>query len=300
MQLHELLLPLADYSLAARSSTPDLAAEQPTLVFLHGWQDNANSFAPILPQLAPHFRVLAFDFPGHGLSPHRSEHCYYPFVDYLDELQQVLSLLASPYILVGHSMGGMLAATYAGLCQDENLKGLVLLESTGPIADSPDLAVERLQKGLKARQKWRKQRHKVHRGYETMDFAIAQRSRINRIDPVQITPLVERALECRQGRWFWRHDRKTALPSLTRFTEPQVESILRQIQVPIFTLLAEQGYDWLKQDLKLRKTWLHAFECEILAGCHHFHLQCPDLVSAKILAFAAQNFAQETTEKASK
>ena len=45
-----------------------------TIVCLHGWLDNANSFATLAPLLATQFnmRVIGIDLPGHGKSSHSS------------------------------------------------------------------------------------------------------------------------------------------------------------------------------------------------------------------------------------
>ena len=42
----------------------------PPLVALHGWLDNAASFAALAPLLAPRHRTIALELPGHGHSGH--------------------------------------------------------------------------------------------------------------------------------------------------------------------------------------------------------------------------------------
>ncbi len=86
----------------------------PPLVLLHGvirrWQD----FLPILPALCFRWRVLAVDFRGHGRSGHDPDGRY-RVVDYVAD---VVSLIehrspSEPVILVGHSLGAMVAAAVA-------------------------------------------------------------------------------------------------------------------------------------------------------------------------------------------
>ncbi len=78
----------------------------PTLLMLHGWQDNSGSFEPLAPTLSEHFDLVMPDWPGHGLSDHKGADSYYPFFDYVDDLHQlILQLGDRPVYLVGHSLG---------------------------------------------------------------------------------------------------------------------------------------------------------------------------------------------------
>ena len=59
--------------------------QAPLLLCLHGWLDNAASFQPLMPYLAD-YHVIAIDWPGHGLSSHRSEDAHYHFIDWIYDL----------------------------------------------------------------------------------------------------------------------------------------------------------------------------------------------------------------------
>ena len=50
--------------------------DNPPLLALHGWLDNANSFALLAPALED-FYVVALDLTGHGQSSRRSEDATY-------------------------------------------------------------------------------------------------------------------------------------------------------------------------------------------------------------------------------
>ncbi len=84
-----------------------------TVVCLHGLGESALSFAPLLadPRLQG-WRVIAVDLPGYGRSPAAADHR-----GLLDHVDSVGSWLAGqdigPVVLVGHSMGGVVAVACA-------------------------------------------------------------------------------------------------------------------------------------------------------------------------------------------
>jgi 3-oxoadipate enol-lactonase len=84
----------------------------PTLVLLHGVTlDVETNWSGAIPTLARHFRVLAMDLRGHGggapaRMPYRLEDC-------ADDVAAVVrALRTGPVIVVGYSMGGMVAQAF--------------------------------------------------------------------------------------------------------------------------------------------------------------------------------------------
>ena len=67
-------------------------ADGPLCLCLHGWLDNANSFLPLAEKL-PQLQLVAIDLPGHGQSDHRSPDAHYHFLDWVDDVVQLLHLL---------------------------------------------------------------------------------------------------------------------------------------------------------------------------------------------------------------
>lgn len=98
-----------------RLSVIDVAppAVQRTLVFLHGFGGQALQWAPQLQALAEENRVIAVDLRGHGLSDRPPGP--YDLDTLLSDIERVLDALAveRPFVLLGHSFGGALAALYA-------------------------------------------------------------------------------------------------------------------------------------------------------------------------------------------
>jgi pimeloyl-ACP methyl ester carboxylesterase len=82
------------------------------LVFLHGLTFDHQMWAPVIGALPPPRRAPAIDLPGHGASPARENHRLESVVDAVYETVLEAELEAPP-VLVGHSMGALVATLYA-------------------------------------------------------------------------------------------------------------------------------------------------------------------------------------------
>ena len=106
------------------------------LVLLHGPGANATHWASVLAPLAASHRVIAPDLPGHG----GSEAADGPLdarrvLEWLELIEQTC---ASPPVLVGHALGGAIAARFA-VERGDRVRGIVLVDSLGlvPFAPAP-------------------------------------------------------------------------------------------------------------------------------------------------------------------
>ena len=100
-----------------------------TLVFLHGYLESLLSFHGPFDVLALHYRVVALDVPGFGLSdkpagPYDLTSQTARLSDFLDRWT------TGPVVLVGHSMGGELATSLA-LRRPDRVVALVLVSPAG-------------------------------------------------------------------------------------------------------------------------------------------------------------------------
>jgi pimeloyl-ACP methyl ester carboxylesterase len=125
---------------------------QPPLLMLHGWMDVGASFQFFVDELAAadgfDRLVLAPDWRGFGLTQTPAADTYW-FPDYLADLDALLDQLApgAQVDLLGHSMGGNIAMSYAGL-RPQRVRRLVNLEGFG-LPDAPaDQAPKRLLQWL--------------------------------------------------------------------------------------------------------------------------------------------------------
>lgn len=99
----------------------------PTVVFESGLTDETAIWGLVQPAIAAHARACSYDRAGSGYSdPGRRDGTSANIVDDLHRLLDAAGV-RPPYILVGHSYGGMNARLYADLHRDE-VAGMVLVD----------------------------------------------------------------------------------------------------------------------------------------------------------------------------
>jgi len=106
------------------------AGSGPPLLLLHGFTGSKENWLPLMPLLAARHRVIAPDLPGWGASQRLGEADY----GFASQALRVNAFLAAldlrDAVLVGHSMGGGIAAVAASQ-RPPRLRGLVLVDAAG-------------------------------------------------------------------------------------------------------------------------------------------------------------------------
>jgi pimeloyl-ACP methyl ester carboxylesterase len=114
---------------SATLSVRDQGVGSPTVIIIIGMATENNDYHTLQKTISQHTRVLSYDRPGLGASPKNSEpKTFDVFAEDLDELLQIMEV-PPPYILVGHSMGGLFIRYYADL-HPESVAGLVFLDTS--------------------------------------------------------------------------------------------------------------------------------------------------------------------------
>lgn len=99
------------------------------VVFLHGFTDNAEDWVPLFPWLSEKFYLILVDLRGHGSSS--APECCYTRYDFAYDVKLLLDTLHLPRVnLVGHSLGSMVAQTFAERWP-ERVTRVVLIASSG-------------------------------------------------------------------------------------------------------------------------------------------------------------------------
>lgn len=112
-------------------------AARPAIVFIHGAQHDHSVWALQTRYFAHHgFGVLAVDLPGHGRSDGPARRDIGALADWLVALLDAAG--ASKAILVGHSMGSLVALDAAAR-HPERVAGLALVATAAPMAVSDAL-----------------------------------------------------------------------------------------------------------------------------------------------------------------
>jgi pimeloyl-ACP methyl ester carboxylesterase len=122
--------------------------ERPPLLLMHGWMDVGASFQFAVDAMRDERYVIAADWRGFGLSESPPGDSYW-FADYLGDLDALVDHLSpdAPLDLAGHSMGGNIVMSYAGV-RPARIRRLVNMEGYGVPDARGNAAPKRLAQWL--------------------------------------------------------------------------------------------------------------------------------------------------------
>jgi pimeloyl-ACP methyl ester carboxylesterase len=111
------------------------AANDRRVLLVHGFTGAKDDFVEAVDRLADQgWHAVAPDLRGHGNSSHPDAEDAYGFELFADDVLALVNAMgwSEPFVLLGHSMGGMVAQVVA-LRQPSQLRGLVLMDTShGP------------------------------------------------------------------------------------------------------------------------------------------------------------------------
>jgi pimeloyl-ACP methyl ester carboxylesterase len=147
---------------------------RPPLLLMHGWMDVGASFQFTVDALAQPRYVIAPDWRGFGRTDASAADCYW-FPDYLGDLDALIDHLSPehPVDLCGHSMGGNVVMSYAGV-RPARVRRLINLEGFGMPQTQPQHAPKRLTQWLDEL----KQPQSIH-SYASLDDVAMRLSKTN-------------------------------------------------------------------------------------------------------------------------
>jgi pimeloyl-ACP methyl ester carboxylesterase len=307
----ELSFQLADgIKLAAQRwiAHSDSQASSRRILCLHGWLDNARSFHHLAPSLAsklPSTEVVALDFPGHGLSSHKSKDApmmQAEYAYYVSEAVRSLEWDERPFTLVGHSMGAAVALLY-GAAYPEQIDKMVLLDGIGPFTNDPKDVAKNVRAHTERRQQGMMQQQKPPRIYPSINAAAEARKNTASLSPGNQYLSQEAAYElvCRatvevDGGVQFRHDPRLHLPPIQYFTPEENDGLYEDVQCPTCVLLGEDGWPLGEKRLQRARELLQPAVFEVLPGSHHLHADpnTADRVAEAVLEFLDSDFDEKS------
>jgi pimeloyl-ACP methyl ester carboxylesterase len=251
-------------------------ADAPPLLALHGWLDNAGSFALLAPKLAARFRVIALELPGHGHSGHLPAGISYHYVDYVSAVVNAADALGlARYSLLGHSLGAGIASL-AAAATPQRIERLFLIEGLGPLGDDGAATLQRFRDAYAAPPVG----GKPLRLFASVEQAISARTVASGLRAELARPVVERGLAQVEGGYRWRSDPRLTRPSAVRLAEGQVRALLAGIEAPAALLLSKPATPYLPGAMmQARAAQVPRIVVSHMDGGHHLHLEHPQAVA---------------------
>jgi pimeloyl-ACP methyl ester carboxylesterase len=254
---------------------------KPMILALHGWLDNALSFQPVAEYLNDYY-IVAIDITGHGLSSHRSHGAHYHLIDFAYDVHELVASQGwQTFILMGHSMGGIISTIYAS-CFPEHVSKLISIESFGPMTkdtqSSPSQLRDSILSRLKAQQSEAK--HPI-----SLERTVEARAKVGDIKLESARLLITRNIRQQNNQLFFTTDRRLRTFSSLRMTELQAEAFVRNIQCPTLVITGSQGYESMRDTLQKRLGWVENLTVALCEGHHHLHMDNPQSVATKIVDF---------------
>jgi pimeloyl-ACP methyl ester carboxylesterase len=238
------------------------------LLALHGWLDNAASFAFLAPRLTGH-HVVALDLTGHGKSARRSADASYQIWDDLPEILGVMDALGwESCDLIGHSRGAIISTLVASAFP-ERVRRLVMLDAVAPDAVPARNFPLQLRKALQDKIRLQARPDRV---FSTFEEAVASRA-ARGLTSLAAGTLVERNLcDCAEG-VQWTTDPRLRGASAMKMTEEHIQALLGALTMPTLLLLGQDSLGRSPEAADYAQRHIAHLTVQFLAGGHHFHME---------------------------
>jgi len=259
---------------------------------IHGWLDNAASFAKVAP-LLPDLDLVSIDLPGHGHSDHYAPGMHYHFIDYVPVMLAAISRLNwSSCLILGHSLGAAIASCMAAVAPDL-VRGLFLIDGLGPYSKDVDLTPDLLRRLIHNSRERPKSATTV---YDSLQVMVTARQRAGKIDQEGAELLVSRNAVFVDNVYRWRTDRRLLLPSPQPMTELQVLAFLGAIRAPTTLVVASDGLLKSRPETPNRISAFRAIDVLEIEGGHHLHLDNSQVIAEAVSRFAGNITQQKDVE----
>lgn len=281
--MNELQFTLPHITLSGLSNRrhDELVNKSHVVLALHGWLDNAASFTSFFPLLDDH-DFVAVDFAGHGKSEHRPAGTYYYYPEYIADVVQLIEVMGwESVILVGHSMGGMVASGVAAVA-GEYISKMILIEALGVVTTKPEDVVKDLRRSIKSRSRLTKTKQATH---PSINSAVEARLAVSDLQAKHAELLVSRSMKRVDNGFTWRSDSALRITSAIRYSAEQAQALIESVETETLLLIAAEGMDYLQGQLTLFRDRYQSLTIETMPGGHHCHMEYPEICVQHVKTF---------------
>lgn len=274
--IESLTIDAGGFKLGALRCTPEQDANAATrLLCVHGWLDNAASFVPLMQELND-IDLVAIDLPGHGWSDHLGAGGDYSLAATALLMPRIVDALGWQNChLVGHSLGGN-TSLLSVVAAPEQFESLVLLESAGPLTETPETMHKRLKKAAADRVQADKYQSRLIKDTKT---AVASRLAAVRMSNDAAQLIIERQLlpidAGKEAGYLWRFDPRLRLASPIYMMEEQVRALFAAVTQPTLSVVADDGFLAGRDETASRLALLNNGHIAKVPGNHHMHMDDP-------------------------
>ncbi|KAH6566801.1 hypothetical protein BASA82_000920 [Batrachochytrium salamandrivorans] len=289
------------------------------LLALHGWLDNCATWEELIPVWAskfPHlkFDMMAIDFAGHGQSDHRSLQASYSKILDLEDCISVADLLNwDRFMLLGHSMGGLVSLYLAGLFP-ARIVNVVIIEAIAPLYTRDEVLVDRAALGISEDLRYlsRKNPEASKRVFASLEDAVRARTtgkhkishraglHLVRRGTKAVLSQADSGLAYSTLGLVWSSDQRTLVS--VQFSTSQVFAMetLRRIKCSLFCIMADHAMPQTLASPKVQEILGDKLSIVKLKGVqsHHLHLELE--YAERIAGLIAQFWIKELSGDACK
>lgn len=272
--------------------------KSPPLVILHGIRDVAASLLVIARPLADRWYVVLPELRGHGDSDNSNHYSVWQFIY---DLYRVIDALAlTTPVIVGHSLGGQIAAHHAAMFP-EQVRALVIVEGLGPPERPHETNADERLIAQRAQLLATMQLPEHSRPLPSIAFA-AQRLQANnpRLGNERAQWLAEHGTAvAADGKRYWKFDQRVGQIWLT--TDPELNRRRwRQVQCATLIITAGLAYEYWRAQMPIAgwdgrftegdladrvRCFRNGAHVHIASAGHMVHFDAPELLVDAIEQF---------------
>jgi pimeloyl-ACP methyl ester carboxylesterase len=211
---------------------------KPPLLLLHGFMDHAHAWDFTAEALVDDYFCVALDFRGFGDSAWDPSGAYAFPLYQLDVTALVDALGLTQTAVAGHSMGGNVAAQWAGVFP-ERVSKLILVEGFGPPEREPDEFPARMARWVRGILGAEASHPRVFAKPE--DAAARLQETHARLTDERALYLARHAVRKKDDGYVWKFDPAHRLPNPHPYLFEEYAHYLRRIQASVLAIHGSEG-----------------------------------------------------------